>query len=121
MPGLTLLIGIWVAARRGFLPDAIDGTRSPASHALEINLRYNQNTVEQALLAGIAWNALAFELPVDHLYLFPALAIAFLIGRATFWIGYLVHPMGRAFGMVVTVIPTIVAYAWLGWRILGRW
>jgi hypothetical protein len=117
-PGLTLLAGVWIAARRGFLPDAIDGTRSPASRSLEINLRYNQNTVEQVLLAVIAWPALSFELPVDRLYLIPALATSFLIGRATFWIGYLIHPMGRAFGMVVTILPTICAYIWLGWRLV---
>jgi hypothetical protein len=45
IPGLTLAIGVQVAARRGFLPDAIDGTRTPANRALEINLRYNQNTL----------------------------------------------------------------------------
>jgi len=45
LPGLTLLAGIVAAGRRGFIADAIDGTRTPASHSLEINLRYNQNTL----------------------------------------------------------------------------
>jgi hypothetical protein len=43
LPGLCLLLGVIVAARRGFFPDAIDGTRAPASGSLEINLRYNQH------------------------------------------------------------------------------
>lgn len=118
-PGLTLLVGVWIAARRGFLSDAIDGTRTPASHSLEINLRYNQNTLEQVVLAAIAWGALSLELPLARFYLVPAMAVAFLIGRAAFWIGYLIHPMGRAFGMVVTVVPTFCAYAWVGWRLLA--
>ena len=116
VPGSTLLLGVWAAARRGFLPDAIAGTRTPASHSLEINLRYNQNTVEQVILAAVAWPALAIELPMNRLDLIPAFAMTFLVGRVTFWIGYVIHPMGRTFGMVVTVLPTIGAYLWLGYR-----
>jgi hypothetical protein len=54
LPGLTLLAGIIAAGRRGFIADAIDGTRTPANHGLEINLRYNENTLEQTVLAEIA-------------------------------------------------------------------
>jgi hypothetical protein len=113
LPGFCLLLGVVVAGRRGFIPDAIDGTRTPTSRSLEINLRYNQNTLEQTLIACIAWANLAANLPIAHIYLVPAMATLFVIGRATFWLGYLIYPMGRAFGMVFTVLPTIVAYAWL--------
>lgn len=113
IPGLTLLMGVWIAGRRGFIPDAIDGTRTPASHAFEINLRYNQNTLEQVVLAAIAWMNLGIALPQERLILIPAMATLFGIGRAAFWIGYLMNPMGRAFGMVLTVLPTIAAYVWL--------
>ena len=113
IPGLALLAGVWIAGRRGFIPDAIDGTRTPASHAFEINLRYNQNTLEQAVLAAIAWMNLGVALPQERLVLIPAMATLFGIGRAAFWIGYLINPMGRAFGMVLTVLPTIAAYLWL--------
>jgi hypothetical protein len=116
VPGLALLAGVWAAGRRGFMPDAIDGTRTPQSHGLEINLRYNQNTLEQTMLAAIAWTALAVPLPRDQLTFVPAMAFLFAFGRITFWIGYLVYPMARAFGMVLTVLPTIAAYGWLVWR-----
>jgi hypothetical protein len=119
VPGFALLGGVWVAGRRGFIPDAIDGTRTPLSHSLEINLRYNQNTLEQTVLAAIAWTGLAVELPHAQLIFIPAMALLFAVGRVTFWIGYLVYPMGRAFGMVLTVLPTIAAYVWLGWRALA--
>jgi MAPEG family len=112
----TLLVGVLFAARRGFDADAVDGTRAPASHSLEINLRYNQNTLEQLVLAASAWAALASALPAERLVLIPAMAVLFVIGRATFWIGYLLYPMGRAFGMVLTVLPTLGAFAWLLWR-----
>jgi hypothetical protein len=93
LPGICLLLGVIVAARRGFVPDAIDGSRTPASRSLEINLRYNQNTVEQTVLACIAWAGLAISLPIAHLVLIPAMATLFAIGRGAFWVGYLIHPM----------------------------
>jgi hypothetical protein len=120
LPGLTLLIGIIGAARRGFYRDAIDGTRTPANAALEINLRYNQNTVEQVLLAAIAWGGLALRLPHDMLYVIPAMAVLFFVGRIAFFIGYLVYPMARAFGMVLTAVPTLLAYGWLTWRLVAN-
>jgi hypothetical protein len=114
-----LLAGIVAAGRRGFIADAIDGTRTPANHGLEINLRYNQNTLEQTVLVAIAWGAMAPLLPRDELVLIPAMAFLFAFGRITFWIGYLLHPLGRAFGMVLTAAPTLAAYVWLvshAWR-----
>ena len=47
-PGLALLAGIQVAASRGFHADAIDGTRAPASHYLEIALRYHVRDPQSA-------------------------------------------------------------------------
>jgi hypothetical protein len=116
LPGICLLLGVVVAARRGFFSDAIDGTRTPTSRSLEINLRYNQNTVEQTILACIAWAGLATSLPAASLVLIPAMAMLFAVGRGAFWVGYLIHPMGRAFGMVLTVVPTLASYAWLLWE-----
>jgi MAPEG family len=116
LPGVTLLAGIIAAGRRGFIADAIDGTRTPSSHSLEINLRYNQNTLEQTLLAAVAWAALAVVLARDELGLIPVMAFLFAFGRITFWIGYLLHPLVRAFGMVLTALPTIAAYVWLVWH-----
>ena len=112
-PGCMLLAGVQVAAGRGFHPDAIDGTPTPRSHALEIALRYNCNTVEQTLLAAIAWLGLAASASHAALAFIPAMAALFVVGRVTFWIGYLAYPIARAFGMVLTALPTIAAYVWL--------
>ena len=114
--GLTLLIGIQGAARRGFSADAIDGTRTPRDPGLEINLRYNLNTLEQLVLAAVAWLALATTLPADRLLAIPLASFLFVLGRITFWIGYRLHPLGRAFGMTLTAAPTLCAYGWLTWR-----
>ena len=115
-PGLLLLAGIANVARRGFYADAIDGTRTPANRGLEIGLRYNLNTLEQLVLAVVAWPALAASVSHAQLAFLPALACLFVAGRVAFWGGYLLHPTARAFGMTMTVLPTVVAYAWLGVR-----
>ena len=118
LPGLTLLAGIQGAGRRWMYPDTIDGTRTPANPGFEINLRYNQNTLEQVVLAAIAWTGLALSLPHDRLTIIPAMAGLFTLGRITFWICYLIYPTGRAFGMVLTAAPTVGAYVWLVWRLV---
>jgi hypothetical protein len=120
VPGFALLAGIGLAGgRRFFTPDAIDGSRTPQSPSLEINLRYNQNTLEQTSLVLIAWPLLALWLPADRLALLPLLAVLFGIGRAAFWIGYLIAPWARAFGFALTFYPTVAVYIWLAlhaWR-----
>src|SRR5262249_1394608 len=50
-PGLALLVGIGATAnRRFFTADAIDGERRVDNYSFEVNLRYNQNTLEQVVL-----------------------------------------------------------------------
>jgi len=119
IPGWTLLAGIFGASRRGFIAGAIEGTRTPESWSLEVNLRYNLNTIEQVVLVAIAWACLALVLPHDRLVLIPAMAVLFGIGRLTFWIGYRIHPLARTFGMTLTAFPTVIAYLWLAARQLG--
>jgi hypothetical protein len=63
-----------------------------------------------------AWTGLAISLPIAHIVLIPAMATLFAICRGAFWVGYLIYPMGRAFGMVLTALPTIASYAWLVWH-----
>lgn len=120
VPGSTLLVGIgMVANRRFFSTDAMDGTRTPASTALEINLRYNQNTLEQIALVIIGWPLLALLLPLAQLGLIPVLAVLFGFGRFAFWVGYLIAPWARAFGFALTFYPTVAAYVWLAIRTLS--
>ncbi len=119
VPAFALAVGIaMLANRRFFSPDAMDGTRTPQSPALEINLRYNQNTLEQSALVVIAWPLLALTLPDGQLGLIPVLAVLFGFGRAAFWIGYLIAPWARAFGFALTFYPTVVALIWLAVKVL---
>jgi MAPEG family len=117
LPGFALFFGIAaVAKQRFFVADAIDGEPETNNRFLDITLRYNRNTLEQVILAAIAWTGLALALPHAQLKLIPAMAIAFLVGRLLFWIGYMIAPMGRTFGLGLTFYPTVAALIWLAVR-----
>jgi hypothetical protein len=112
---------VFTANRRFFSPQAIDGERHVENDSFEINLRYNQNTLEQLVLAAIAWTGLALMLPAEQLGIIPRLAVLFGVGRIAFWLGYLYAPWARAFGMGVTAYPTFVALVWLAVRVLSNY
>jgi hypothetical protein len=116
VPGLALFAGVGLTAnRRFFMTNAIDGERRVEDNAFEINLRYNQNTLEQMALATVAWVGLALVLPADQLGVVPRMAVLFGVGRIAFWIGYLYAPWARAFGMGLTAYPTFGALVYLAW------
>lgn len=120
VPGLCLLVGIGaVANRRFFSVETIDGGPPMRPGAFEINLRYNTNTLEQTVLAAIAWSGLALALPARDLGLIPALAGLFAAGRAAFWLGYLYAPWARAFGLGLTFYPTAASLVWLAFRLFA--
>ncbi len=120
VPGLTLLAGIGMTANQRFLrADAIDGGAAKGPGFLEINLRYNTNTLEQTVLAAIAWNGLSLNLAPQNLSLIPTLAALFAVGRAAFWAGYVYAPWARAFGLGLTAYPTFFALVWLAVRLFS--
>lgn len=118
IPALSLLIGVAATAnRRFFVTDAIDGDNPAGNRAFDVNLRYNRNTLEQAVLAAFAWLGLAATAPRQAAALLPVLAALFGVGRATFWIGYLYAPWARAFGFGLTFYPTAAILVWLVMRL----
>jgi hypothetical protein len=110
VPGLCLLVGIgFTANRRFFSRAAIDGGLPPDDRVFEINLRYNQNTLEQTVLAAIAWTGVALTMAPQDLRMLYAMAGLFAVGRIAFWLGYLWAPWARAFGLGLTFYPTAAA------------
>ncbi|MCA8954526.1 MAG: MAPEG family protein [Planctomycetes bacterium] len=124
LPGATLLLGIALIARRRFFDERIiEGGPAPQAPgeplpALEIDLRYLRNTLEQVALAFVGHMALATLLNGDSLRVLGALAILFVIGRVTFRIGYAISPVARAFGFAATFYPTIGVYLYCCWKLV---
>lgn len=115
IPGFCLITGIAaMAMQRIESGHGISGTRTPQWHSMEINLRFNQNTLEQTVLASIAWLGLGLQLPLENVSLVGVFAFYFAVGRALFWIGYLQsNAEMRAPGFALTFLPTVGSYIWL--------
>lgn len=101
-----------VAQLRFFSPGDIDGAGlTQAGARLRVPAAVLQNTLEQSVLAGGAYLALAATLDSRGMVLVPLLVGLFCVGRAAFWAGYAKGAGGRAFGFATTFYPT--AFAWL--------
>lgn len=114
-------IFVWVAVAirmvsRGRLRSADDirgSAFSPPSPKIAVESAFLQNTLEQAFIAVGAHLALATLPPGPHLSLIPAAVLLFAIGRISFYLLYRNGAGGRAFGMVTTMVPTIVIYLYV--------
>jgi hypothetical protein len=107
---LWLMIGVMRLARhRFFTPEDIDGgglnTNSARVNLLQAQL---QNTLEQTVLAVIAYGAWTFLASPDRVSLVIIFSAYFAIGRLCFLIGYAHGAPARAFGFGLTFYPSAV-------------
>jgi hypothetical protein len=84
---------------------------------LQVNRAVLQNTMEQLLLLLVAHAGLALALDGPALRVIPVLVTLFLLGRITFWAGYLRSPPARAFGFATTFYPTAAALLYAATRL----
>lgn len=114
-----LLIFMWLAGsvgavsqKRFWTPaDRHGSAYGELSSALAVRSANLQNTLEQTVLASGAHLILATVLREDGMVLMPLLVLLFLVGRATFAVGYARGAIARAVGMVVTGAPIGFAQA----------
>ena len=112
LPVFLWLLGCVQAVSTGrYRSDAdIRGSASsPPSPKIAVRAAVLQNSLEQTVVFVGAQLALASLLAGDELVLLPVLTGVWLVGRIAFAIGYARDPIGRAFGMVLTVLPSLVA------------
>jgi fatty-acid desaturase len=86
--------------------------------SLEIDQRYLQNTLEQLVLAIVAHLALVTIVAPESIRAVAILVMLFVIGRATFWIGYHRSGAARAFGFATTFYPTVGTYVYVILRMI---
>lgn len=111
---LPLIAGILVVAQQRFWSsDYADGSAPVDGSRLDINRRYLTNTLEQSVIATVGLLALSVTVARDNIAYLPALASLFVIGRMCFWVGYHINPYARAFGLVLTLAPTLGVYVFL--------
>lgn len=112
VPCFVLLISIsMVSTARRFSPDDIGGQAArPPSDKLAIKAAFLQNTLEQTVLAGGFYFALAAVAGGAWLALLPVAAFLFVIGRILFYRGYAGGVEGRALGMAMTMMPSALGF-----------
>lgn len=113
-----LAIFIWLAGCVGGVSqgrfwtpaDRHGSAYSEPSKAIAVRAAVLQNSLEQTVLVVGAHLVLATVLRSSELVLIPLLVLLYLVGRATFAIGYAKSPITRAFGMALTGAPAGFAY-----------
>ncbi|MDR3495182.1 MAG: MAPEG family protein [Ancalomicrobiaceae bacterium] len=119
LPGVALAFAIAQLARHRFATsDDIDAAAGPApTERARVLQALIQNTLEQAVLAVVAYAAWAAVMPANWLSAVPCAAITFLLGRAAFHFGYERGAAARSFGFGLTFYPTLFMLALLVLRI----
>lgn len=97
---LVAMIGSVGNAR--FFSEAIDPTQGKESNSLLINANVANNTMEQYALFVVFSAAFAAAAGPDHIRICGSAAIAFVLMRIGFWVGYRIKPVYRAFGFAGT-------------------
>jgi uncharacterized MAPEG superfamily protein len=98
------------------LATTIDPTLRKEDVATQINSRVVENTMQQFVLFLVATTALSANLTSAQMRIILAAAIVFVIARITFWIGYRIHPLYRAFGMAATVYLNLGLLGFALWK-----
>lgn len=100
-----------VSTGRRFSPDDIGGSAAgPPGPRIAVQSAFLQNTLEQTVLAVGAYFAYAATLGGPALSLIPVAVVLFVTGRVLFYRGYRRGVTGRAFGMILTLMPTLLLY-----------
>ena len=113
--GLVLLMSIGVMAVRG-LTGAYNPLDDPEPRLYRKSQRILANTVEQTAAFVPLLLALGATLPASESAALPALTLVFAVSRVVYAIGYLIHPMGRGFGMSATAAVSAGIAAFLIWH-----
>jgi hypothetical protein len=109
---LIFAMSIVAALARGSSPAMDPTAHATESRFLDLSRRILTNTVEQSLIFVLGAFAMAAVTPAGQLGLLGALAILFVVARVAFWIGYLVNPVYRYAGFVLTAEINLVILVW---------
>lgn len=123
---VDVVIALWLAASIGLVadhrfstPEDIDGSGlmagTPRAQVLQANL---QNTLEQSVLAVLAHLAWAVTMPIGWMWVIPAGAALFVLGRVLFLRGYPRGAPARALGFTLTFVPTVLMLAVVSARLI---
>lgn len=103
-------VGLVSHARRQSMQDIAGSAFGTPSEGIRIKIAVLQNTLEQAVIAIGSHLVFSSLVSGDALSLVIAAAFLFGVGRISFYRGYPRGAAARAFGVVTTVIPGLLAF-----------
>ena len=109
LPLVTLFAAVLDVALRRYNSRASDPLSGKDQHIVKLPIQFLQNTLEQMVLHVIGQLILTTYLDTEHMKIIPLLAIVFVIGRVTFWLGYQSDEYNhtkRAFGFVMNIFTS---------------
>lgn len=107
-----VVVGVRLVSHGRYLSaeDSRGSAFASPSPRIAVQAAFLQNTLEQAVIMAGATLALATLLSGPDLAFIPLAVVLFSIGRISFLLGYRDGAGGRAFGMVVTMLPAVAGY-----------
>jgi hypothetical protein len=119
---LVVMVAIlMVSTTRRFSPADIGGQAAgPPSEKLAVKSAFLQNTLEQAVIAWGFFLGLAALAGGAWLALIPVSVVLFWIGRVLFYLGYERGGGGRALGMSLTMMPSLIGYIVIAGLMVAR-
>jgi hypothetical protein len=108
---VVVAVGLVSHARRQSTADIRGAAFGVPSESIRVKIAFLQNTLEQAVVAVASHLAFSTLLAGPFLSFIVVGTALFAVGRVTFYRGYPQGAASRAFGMVTTVIPTMVILA----------
>jgi hypothetical protein len=114
-------VGMVSTGRRFSAADSGGSAAGPPSERIAIRVAFLQNTLEQSVLAVGLYFALATLLEGAWLSLVPVAVLFFGLGRVLFLRGYPRGAAGRAPGMTLTLMPTLLGYGLAIVLVVVRW
>ncbi|XP_006813507.1 transmembrane protein 79-like [Saccoglossus kowalevskii] len=114
----TLFMIIIVVANTRFSTSQINPLSKKDIQYVEIHGRCLQNTLEQLIIGAFGRLALCTFLGNDGMSYVPVMTFMFVLGRITFWIGYLNHPLNRGFGFATNMEENMIIYLLLAYYLI---
>lgn len=105
---VVVAVGLVSHARRQSTSDIGGAAFGVPSESIRVKIAFLQNTLEQAFVAIGSHLVFSTLWAGPHLTLVVVATVLFAIGRVASYCGYPHGAAARAFGMVTTVIPTMV-------------
>jgi hypothetical protein len=118
-PAAVVFILTLVVSLSRLLGHRFDPLNDPDSRTLAVSQRALTNSVEQGLVFALAAGTLAWTAEPVWRAAVPAMAIAFVLARAAFWLGYLQSTLARAPGMGATMATNVTAMLLAAWQAFG--